>query len=269
MQPMSLLDDVRDAARTGCDLPEFYVYAFLIDGLRLHNALDRLQKWMSAGRKEELLMVAYAMYSARSLEGSIPSVDEQHAAALRRSQEQRAGYLQQLRTMFPENHEVLAYDLEQAVQSGRSLVAAELLSRAKPIADHDHRFWRARGWLLMGAGDLDGAGDAFREALAVHPLDWRLRHYLADLERRRGNLSEAEAAQRLAARGRALESDLLAMSDVRSIPAETLRRMADFATACGATLCADRIRHHADARDSKRDSLSAGQHTPSGPESPP
>ena len=253
MQPVSLLDDVRDAARSACDVPEFYVYAFLIDGLRLNNALDRLQKWMSAGRNEELLMVAYALHSARNLEGSIPSIDEQHAAALRRSQEQRASYLQQLRIKFPENHEVLAYDLEQAVQAGHSLVAAELLSRAKPIADGDHRFWRARGWLLMRAGDLDEAGEAFREALAIHPLDWRLRHYLADWERRRGNLSKAEAAQRLAARGRALESDLLAMPDVRSIPGETLRRLADFAAACGATLYADRIRHHADARESKLD----------------
>lgn len=269
MQPVSLLDDVRDAARSACDAPEFYVYAFLIDGLRLNNALDRLQKWMSTGRNDELLMVAYAMHSARNLEGSIPSVEEQHAAALRRSQEQRAGYLQQLRIMFPENHEVLAYDLEQAVQAGHSFIAAELLSRAKPLADRDHRFWRARGWLLMRAGNLEGAGEAFREARAIHPLDWRLRHYLADWERRRGNLSEAEAAQRLAARGRALESNLLAMPDVRSIPGETLRRMAVFATDCGATLYADRIRHHADARDSEPDSSGAGQHSPMRPESPP
>ncbi len=245
MQPAALLKDVRDAAQSACDLPEFYVYAFLVDGLRLNNALERLQRWTTPTRRQELLMVAYAMHSARVLEGSIPSIEEGRATALRRSQEQRTDYMQQLHTMFPENHEVLAYDLEQAVQAGQSLKVAECLTRAKPVADRDHRFWRARGWLLMRTGDLAGAGAAFREALVLHPMDWRLLHFQADWDRRSGNLAKAEVTQRLASRGRGLESELLAAPNVRLIPAESLHRLADFARDCGDALFAERIRHHA------------------------
>lgn len=267
MQLTSLLEVVRDSARVECDLPEFYIYAFLADGLRLGNALDRLQQWNSTGRKEEPLMVAYAMHSARNLDGSIPSLNEEQARALRRSQAQRADYLRQLREMFPENHEVLAYDLEQAVKSGQVQTVAELLSRANLIADRDHRFWRARGWLLMRTGDAKGAEAALKESISIHPIDWRGRHYLADWYRRRGKLSEAEAVQKLASRGRALESELLAMSDVRTVPASFLERLADFALDCGDHLYSDRLRHHVRIRLSNPVVPTAGQQPLSKPES--
>ncbi|MDP1797596.1 MAG: hypothetical protein Q8K78_08950 [Planctomycetaceae bacterium] len=240
-QPVELLAAVRDAASAECDLPEFYIYAFLADGIRLSNALDRLQQWMNRRERKELLMVAYALNKARNLEGSIPSLEEAEAEAMRQSQIQRAGFLLQLRQMFPENHQVLAYDLGQAVQVGKSLSVAELLAQAKPAADADFRFWRARGWLFLRTGNLEFAREAFEESLRLHPLDWRTRYYIADWARRTGDTAYAERQYRLSATGKQLETELLAVADVSSVPVELLTRLVAFAADTGDELVAYRL----------------------------
>lgn len=244
-----LLQSVREAARLGNDLPEYYVYVFLGDGLRLRNALDRLQQWMSRRGRDELLMVAYALHKAHDLEGGIPPVDEERSAALRKAQEQRGVFLSELRKMFPENHQLRAYDLAQAVNTGTAETVAEVLSHARREADEDFRFWRARGWLFSQVHEHEIAKAAFDEALRLNALDWRTRHYLADWARRTGDLSFAEVQQCLATEGKSLEASLLALPDVRSIPQPLWRRLAAFADSCGDTLIARRIRVHSAAAE--------------------
>lgn len=250
-QPAELLKTVRAGAELQSDLPEFYIYAFLADGLRLQNATAKLQQWM-AGR-DELLMVAYALHAARTLDGSIPSVNEEMAATIRRNQEQRAFFLAELRKIFPNNHQLLVYDLEQAVQSGIATSVARLLSRATPAADADFRCWRDRGWLFLRAQQYDEARIAFDEALKLHPLDWRTRYYLADWARRTGDLPYAETQHRLAARGKSLETVLLESPDIRSVSSENLQRLADFAADCGDSLIATRLRQQLNVEDAQQD----------------
>ena len=241
VQPVELLANVREAAESEGDLPEFYAYAFLADGLKLRNALDRIKVWMGSER-EEVLMVAYALNTARNLEGGVPPIDEVEATKLRNSQAQRASYLQKLRDMFPDNHQVLAYDLGQAVNAGQTLACAELLKRATSIADADYRFWRARGWLFLKAGDLSEAQQAFTEALRLHPIDWRTRYYLAELSRRNRNLEFADQQYQLAADGKQLEADFLAAADVQRISPELFFRLREFAQRCGDELTARRLK---------------------------
>ena len=241
VQPVELLSQVREAAESEGDLPEFYAYAFLADGLKLRNALERIKGWMSTER-EEVMMVAYALNTARNLEGGVPPVDEVEATKLRNSQAQRASYLQKLRDMFPHNHQVLAYDLGQAVNAGQTLTCAELLKQATSIADTDYRFWRARGWLLLKAGDLSEAQQAFTEALRLHPIDWRTRYYQAELSRRDRNLEFADQQYQLAADGKQLEADFLAAADVQRISPELFFRLREFAHKCGDELTARRLK---------------------------
>ncbi|HEY0984478.1 tetratricopeptide repeat protein [Schlesneria sp.] len=240
VQPVELLAVVRDSAENEADLPEFYAYAFLADGLKLSNALERIKRWMR-GDRDEPMMVAYALNSARNLDGGVPPMDEAEATKLRHSQALRASYLQQLREMFPENHHVLAYDLGQAVSNGQTVMCAELLSRATAVADGDYRFWRARGWLFLKAGDFVEAQRAFDEALKLHPIDWRTRYYLADLNRRNRRLDVADQEYQLAAEGKELESAFLAASDVQHIPHELFDRLRVFAGKCGDELVAQRL----------------------------
>ena len=244
VQPVELLHVAYQAAESREDLPEFYVYAFLADGLKLSNALIRIQQWLNGNTRDELLMVAYALNTARNLDGGVPPVDEMQAAALRQAQQQRTQFLQKLRSMFPDNHQVLAYDLGQAVESGQAIAVANALSRATVVADEDYRFWRARGWLFLKVGDLKEAEQAFLEAIRLHPLDWRTRYYFADWARRSNDLILAEKLFRLAAEGKSLETDLLAATDMRTIDPALLERLAVFSEKCQANQVATRLRLH-------------------------
>ena len=252
-QPAELLMTIRAGAEQGSDLPEFYIYAFLADGLRMQNAMERLQQWMTG--RNELLMVAYTLHAVRNLDGSIPSMNEQKAEAIRRHQKQRDFYLAEVRKMFPDNHQLLVYDLDQAVQSGTAMSVARLLARATPAADADFRCWRARGWLFLHVQQYDEARLAFDEALKLHPLDWRTRYYLADWARRTGDLSHAETLHRLAARGKSLEAALLESPDIRSVSSGHLQRLADFAADCGDEVIATRLRQQLEAENAQEDRL--------------
>jgi tetratricopeptide (TPR) repeat protein len=236
-------------------MPEFYIYMFLAEKLVLKNANERLRHWMKGHSRDEILMVAYALNTARNLDGSIPSVNEEQADALRRAQKQRSSFLAELRRMFPKNHQVLAYDLEQAVQFGVAESVAELLSRATLAADSDFRFWRARGWLFLRVQRYNEAKIAFEEALRLHSIDWRTRHYLADWARRTGNMPFAETQQRLATRGKSLETALGESADTRSVSAELRRKLADYVEECGEILIASRLREQLDAEDAATDKL--------------
>lgn len=241
-QPVEMLRTAYAAVEATQDLPEFYVYAFLSDGIKLSNAIERIQHWLNGEHHDELLMVAYALNTARNLDGGIPTVDESQAEALRNAQQQRAHFLQKLRGMFPENHQLLAYDLGQAVESGQPITAAKVLSRATAVADEDYRFWRARGWLFLKAGEYKEADLAFTEAIRLHPLDWRVRYYVADNARRSNRLQEAETVSRLAAEGKQLETDLMSAPDMRAIEPTLLMRLAQFSEKCGAGWVAARLK---------------------------
>lgn len=241
-QPVQMLQTAYAATEAPQDSPEFYVYAFLSDGIRLTNAIERIQYWLNGEHHDELLMVAYALNTARNLDGGIPNLDESLADALRRAQQQRTQFLQKLRGMFPDNHQLLAYDLGQGVEAGQTIAVANALSRATVIADSDYRFWRARGWLFLKAGDYQEAEAAFAESIRLHPLDWRSRHYLAETARRSHRLAEAEAVSRLAAEGKQLETDLLATPDMRAIESGLLIRLAEFSDKCGADRVAARLK---------------------------
>lgn len=230
---VGLMETVQRAAENGIGLPEIFVYGFLSDSLRLSNGAERVQRWLRDRPNDEALVVAYALHMARSLEGAVPAAQEEQIAALRRAQEQRIAVLDQLRARFPSNPDLLAYRLDQAVDTGSRAEAGKLLTAAPPGADGDSRFWRVRGWLFLQIGELDQARKSLDRAARLHPLDWQTRYLQADLCRRDGRLSQAESLHRLAVRGRILERDLLAQPNVQTVAPEILRRLAEYAADCG------------------------------------
>jgi hypothetical protein len=242
-QQVAMQSQILAAMNNNCELPESYVYSFLGPGLRLRNGSAVVERWLSDNRSDEQLLVAHALHIAQALSGAIPTTDENTAAEMRRLQKVRDATLAELLKRFPENPELLAYHLQEAVQKGTAAETGELLAKAPSEADNDFRFWHARGWVFSRLLEYDEAEASYRRGLGLQTLDWRTRFHFAELLRLTGRLEDAADMNQIAVLGRALERDLLAQADMRSIPREIYNRLAEYAHRCEANLMAEHVTH--------------------------
>jgi len=149
--------------------------------------------------------------------------------------------LRELLDRFPGNLEVLAYFLQKAATRGDIDAVTDLLGQAPAEAESDNRFWRFKGWVHDQGNELAEAEEAYRRALTIEPFDFLSQHQLAAVLRKRGQADEASRLTGLAAEGRALRKEVLQAPDVRAIPPDVMREMADYARDCGASDVADRL----------------------------
>ncbi len=244
LQREKLLNRIRDAIELRREPKSAYVYLFLVDTMRLANAVQMNEEWLKKHPDAEVFLVARALQLPEPVAGSDPDEDNKHELV--------SGLMKR----FPQNVELLAYQIDLAIRLGDLDRVAELMQRVPPSAEGDNRFWRAKGWLHLNRGELDSARDALKKALELHPLDWSARNWLADLTRREGDLEGAKEMEVLVRQARQLRESRPESTSGGNMGLDFLTQLADHARQCGDEQVAESLtRRLAEVSGSQRNRL--------------
>ena len=234
LQKQKLLAQIRAASRVQREPPEAYVFAFLIDGLRVSTAVETNARWLEADPDEEIFLVAQALNSVEPASEPAAASDASAAAQVDSPERQsRAARLKILLQRFPQNIELLAHHIERAMAEGELENVIRLLQAAPAAADADNRFWRYRGWVQLQSGELEAARQSYDQALALAPLDWVTRHRRVALLRLQNEVGQVEQQQAIVDRARALRVQLKSVSGVEPVTKELINAVRDYARLCG------------------------------------
>jgi tetratricopeptide (TPR) repeat protein len=237
LQRRNLIGEARSAIERHADSAEAYTYLFLADSLHLPRAPKANRRWLTGEPDSELFAVAEAVSAATPPDRVGPRDD----VAAGNEQELAA-----LLERYPHNLELLAWHLEAAMERGDVASARTLIAQLPSEAADDNRCCRFAGWVDEQAGREDEALAKYRQAITLHPLDWKTRHVLADLLRRREQVEEADRLVQIVQTAEELRRALDDLSDAPAIPADLFRRLAEYARQCGDV-------HYAEALDRVRD----------------
>lgn len=244
LQRQRLLQQIRFAITNDREPPESYAYLFLIDTLRLSNGVEINSHWLEQYPGHETFLVARALHT-----------EEQREVARRKAAENktnspetvidatshRSQALAELFQRFPQNLELLSYEIEQSLLVGDSKRAIALLSQAPPEIDEDNRFWRYKGQIHEAQGQMNEAESAYRESARMNPLDWRTCNSLATIERLRGRPAEVSRLQNLVNRAEALRLQIRGLPIVENVGNEWLQAFAEYARDAGDTQTANAL----------------------------
>jgi tetratricopeptide (TPR) repeat protein len=221
MQRQKLLHQIRFAIAMGCEPPSAYVYYFLVDSMRLANGIELNTVWQSAHPDAELFLVAEALHLPEPVAGNAELLQDKHAR------------ITALFQKFPNNVELLAYQMNFAIRTGDVPELVRLLKRVPAMSDGDDRFWRAKGWLHLNRNEIPKARDALDRALKIFPIGWSGRSWLADVARREGNPVEAARLDELVRRANRLRDALTKSDSDDQIPRKLFAQLAGYARDCG------------------------------------
>lgn len=232
LQRSQLLQEVSLAIKYGVDVPEHYVYLVWLEDLSFSDADVVTGKWAAANPDSELLQHVWLARRLRAARArtltSAPTRED-----TQRYQELRAEIAPQLRGL---DADPAALDmlLLLCVDDSDVEEAGKLLGRVPDSAVEDPIFWKYRGWYAASIGDLQQADDACRRSLELYPLGWQARNVYANVLRLSGETEAAGRQQKIAADGSDLVLAIRRLPHPRDVTPEQLRRMAQYATDCGA-----------------------------------
>ncbi len=228
LQRKAMLEQIRTAIRRHAEPPEAYGYLLAANSLLFSDGYPRVSQWLRQQPDDETLRVAHAVFAARTN----PSKG-QRMFGVGDGLKANLGLIEQCRQDYPDNLEVRAYFIEQAIGEADFARLGELVERLPPAADEDARFWRYRGTWLDSQQRFEEALAAYERSLRRHPLDWKTHHELAGVAR---ILSRAELAARhadLAQRGKQLEQQILELPNAAQADESLMRRVLNYARDCG------------------------------------
>ncbi len=240
LQREKLMRQIRTAIELRCEPPEAYVYLLLLDTLRMDKGVEFNEHWLQAHPGDELFEVARAIQIPEPTEAKAGLRPDQLDAARALS----AGKRSEISTLFakyPENLELLAYEIDHQVTQGEIDSVVELLSRAPESAERDSRFWRFKGWVHETRDELAEAETAYRKALELHALDWNTWNRLANIARRR---NEPDAVLRMTAivdQSKSLRTKIRELPAAELVTPEILSELASYARKCNVNWLADAL----------------------------
>ncbi len=232
-----LLKGIREAIAHQAEPPDVYIYLMLADHLGFSNGLPKLQKWLQSAPDAEELRVAVILQRSQMVEDS--ANPEQEAPAER---EARLRELAELAAAYPSNPALFRYQCERAMKDFDFAQLGKLLEAAPATVTDDSLTWRYRGWHAAQIGQFETAASHLRRSIELFPMDWHTWQELANVERRRGQLDEAEKAAKLALEGKELRKVVVQLPDVRSASTALLQRIGKYAEETGDPAVAAEIR---------------------------
>ena len=241
-QRQELTRQARRAMELQCEPIESYVYVFFSDSLHFTNGAALNHHWLADDPNSELFTVAEAIHMASALQGAAPRDDLEVVRRIRRMADEKERVLAELFRKYPLNRELLAWQIDRAIELGDVGRVVDLLGKLPPEADDDNRFQRFAGWAHAQLGDEGRAQQSYNNALRLHPLDWSTRHLLADLRRQQQQFNEVDRLEKLAVLANELRRALDVLPDARSVPKSLLEKLADYAAQCGDELYARSLR---------------------------
>ena len=244
LQRQKLLHQIRFAIANEREPPESYVYLLLVDTLRLSNGVEMNSRWLEQYPDNEIFLVARALHMQDEKEEARRKAAENKSGLAEKETEitpQRSQTLADLFQRFPNNLELLSYEIELALLVGDTDRVIALLSKAPPEIDDDNRFWRYKGQIHEARQELDEAEKAYRKSARMNPLEWRSWNSVAIMERLRGNFAEAGRLQGLVKRADGLRIKARALPLIEEVGPDWLRPFADIARDAGDKQVADAL----------------------------
>lgn len=232
LQRTRLVHEIRVAVDAGNEPIEAYVYFFFADSLLFSNAVELNSRWLKGDPESELYEVGEAVFTAESLDLSVLLDDRDAAQLTRRSAARKAAVMEKLLAKYPQNTELLAYNIRQHIQTGDVAKVVELLAHSTVEDEIDHRFWRFKGWVHAQRQQGAEAEKSYRRAIELHPLDWSTRNLLAELLQQQERFEEVKTQRDLVARGNDLHRQLRHAPNTQQVPYDLLIRLAEYARDC-------------------------------------
>jgi tetratricopeptide (TPR) repeat protein len=223
------MKQIRQAIDLSREPRSAYVYLFLIDTMRLADAVETNDGWLKAHPDTEVFLVARVLQLPEPAPNVESTMGNKHEVVAK------------LFEQFPNNVELLGYQVDLAIRQGNTNEVARLLLGAPSSVENDSRFWRAKGWLHLNRGKLSAAEQALQQALELHPLDLLARTWLTDLTRRRGDFEKAQALEALVRQARRLREKCTGEQSAENVAQEVLTELADYARQCGDKQVADAL----------------------------
>jgi tetratricopeptide (TPR) repeat protein len=233
LQRTELVRQIKSAIESHSEPIESYVYLFMVDSLMFSNGIESNSRWLQSDPESELFEVAQAIFIAETLDFSISMDDLAAAQAARRDAARRDAVLQKLRTKYPHNAELLAYNIQKLIQLGDVAAVVNLLAEATVECEADPRFWRFKGWVHFQRGELADAEAAYRHAIKLNPMDWVTRHMLSEVVQQDGRVDEVKSLRDITVHGRNLHNALRNAPSAREVPKDLLYKLVEFAARCG------------------------------------
>lgn len=232
LQRHRMVEQIRQAIRLHAEPPEAYGYLLAAPNLVFSDGYHRVGQWLAESPEEETLRVAHAIFAART--------NPSKGVKMFGSVDSQAGDLSLIRKClvdYPENVEVLAFLIDRAIYEGDLAEAGRLLQTLPESAQQDSRFWR---YLVRDSQKQTAeAAEAFRQSIALHPMDWRSHFELGAVERSLGHAEAATKRAELGARGKLLERQILELPNAAQADQKLLIALWEFARDCGDEQAAD------------------------------
>lgn len=220
MQASELRKTIRQAIDNRVERPSAYAYLFMSETLRLGPAYRVLSLWLNEIPDSELLTVAHALQKDNRL------IQTGDPVADRKAESEKVQRVRDLLRRYPQNLNLLSYDIQQRMVEGDVDGVIDLLEAAGERGLADNRIWRLRAWVHLTENDVDAAASACLQALELHPLDFLAIQQLSEVERVRRNLDEADRLQNLVLRANELRDIITDHGQMDALPEELLKKLA-------------------------------------------
>lgn len=234
LQYRKMEEQIQAALKADCVTADMLIYHFGGSSMRFSNGVDITSHWLEAHPDSELFEVARAIHLSKT----------DSTGELSETESNRHPAVDACLEKYPQNLQLLASQLDQFIADGDLDGIVRVLGAAPGDAEHDARFWRARGWLLQAQAEFESARDAYERALELSPYDWRARHQYAGVLRRLGTTDGVEDIADLAVEGKQLERQLFELPSTAELPTELRFRLTEHARQVGDVDFASLVESH-------------------------
>lgn len=239
-QRLEVIREARRGIEVGADTLETYAYLLSAKWLTFTNGYETNESWLQVQPENELFEVASVLQLPGFL--MLDVMASEIAGDGTDPIEFVEDQVSKLRTKFPKNVELLAYETEVLCRSGDSDAVAERLSTDIEGIEDDSRFWRFKGWYYASQGEWEAAKDAYEQALKMDPLDWATQLELAAAVRAIQGFAEAQEMQKRADLGKRIKEVIQESPNMRELdPPSIYGEMVEYFRLCGESEIADKL----------------------------
>ena len=232
----------RKTIELGCARPATYAYLTVAKWLKFKNGFEVNQTWLEANPDQPLFeigavthMPSYQFLDVLAQEQTAPGEEP-------RPLQFYADQLRSLRESYEDNQELLALELQNAIDAGDVSLVENLLSNVDSSMGQDNRFWRAKGWYFAANEQWEEAEKAFSQALELEPLDWSTQLEMALLKRQTDGVSAAATWQEKSDLGKNLVIAIQNSPNLQQLsPSGLYQDMESYFRMCGETDLADSL----------------------------
>ncbi|MBS0263379.1 MAG: tetratricopeptide repeat protein [Planctomycetes bacterium] len=248
MQRARVAAQIRSAIQARSEPREAYPYYFLLFTLRPNDAPALVERWRKRYPEEETFIVAEFLLQPEPVEEDPFAPASPNTPDVPRSEREKSRLLQvdRLLARYPQNIELLAYKASLCIATSDVPRAVALLSQVPKAARDDARFWALKGFIHESNQEFDAARQAYRQALELHPADWRARSRLAVIERQYRNLDEVKKLTDLVERSIELRRELPKAAATQLEDPSLFLKLVQYYHDCGDSLMAPALERRID-----------------------